>query len=649
MVATTTVDVLIVGAGPAGLALANWFRDSGIRVLLVDKKPGPTPRGQAEGLKSTTNEIFDSFGIGPQVVAESWRLEEIAIWGTREEGGSGIVREQVILDKVDELGTVRETMLQQSRVEHHMLQNLLSHSNISIRYSTCPVTVEIDTSCSHGADGYPVKVGLTHETQHDSTSNGSPTTNGVDEQGVADETIHAKYIVGCDGARSWLRKQVGVVLEGDLTDSVFGVIDFVPKTNFPDIRRVCYVRSATGTILAVPRSNKEVRFYIPVSSSGGGALPDPKDVTLDRILAAARAIVSPYTLEAGAVSWWSAYRVGQRVGSHFSRCHERAFLVGDAVHTHSPKAGQGMNTSIQDAYNLGWKLRLVLQQGRLVRSLGLGGDPAAAATPHEALLRTYEGERRPVAQDLIAFDRGYLKLFAAPSAEFDSEMLRGMKFTTGLSIRYPPSCAVQLPRGVQDLGPSLLKADLVPGKRLQDFQVVYQADSIAARIQKRLQATGAFRVIVFAGDIAEAGQFAAVQKLGEFLADRGSGLGQLTTPSEGEDSFAAWEEVPVEVLVVHCADRHKVELLAMHEVYRPWSSDQGYDYWRVFADAESVLDGHGRVYERLQLDRQKGCCAVVRPDGYVGAVVDVDNFSGLRGYFEGVGMLEVSGVPTARL
>jgi phenol 2-monooxygenase len=98
------------------LALANWFRNSNIRVLLVDKKPGPTPRGQAEGLKSTTNEIFDSFGIGHQIAAESWRLEEIAVWGLSKDGASGIVREQVIQDKVEELGlTVRETMLQQCK------------------------------------------------------------------------------------------------------------------------------------------------------------------------------------------------------------------------------------------------------------------------------------------------------------------------------------------------------------------------------------------------------------------------------------------------------------------------------------------------------------------------------------------------------
>jgi phenol 2-monooxygenase len=96
------------------LALANWFRNSDISVLLVEKQPGPTPRGQGEGLKSTTNEIFASFGIGPRIAAESWRLEEIAVWGPSQ-SGSGIAREQVVHDKVKELGTVRETILQQCK------------------------------------------------------------------------------------------------------------------------------------------------------------------------------------------------------------------------------------------------------------------------------------------------------------------------------------------------------------------------------------------------------------------------------------------------------------------------------------------------------------------------------------------------------
>jgi phenol 2-monooxygenase (NADPH) len=92
--------------------LANWFRSSDIRVRVIDIKPGPTPRGRAEGLKSTTLEIFEVFGIGPQIWAEAWRLEEIAIWGPEEDGG-GIKRKQCTEDRVPELGKQREVMLQQ--------------------------------------------------------------------------------------------------------------------------------------------------------------------------------------------------------------------------------------------------------------------------------------------------------------------------------------------------------------------------------------------------------------------------------------------------------------------------------------------------------------------------------------------------------
>lgn len=114
---------------------------------------------------------------------------------------------------------------------------------------------------------------------------------------------------------------------------VVGVVDIVPKSNFPDIRRVCYLRAATGTILLVPRSNKEVRLYIPVET--GTTLSRPENLTFERIMDAARTIISPYTLEAGSVSWWSAYRVGQRVGNHFAMHDNRIFLAGDAVRTYS--------------------------------------------------------------------------------------------------------------------------------------------------------------------------------------------------------------------------------------------------------------------------------------------------------------------------
>jgi phenol 2-monooxygenase len=270
-----------------------------------------------------------------------------------------------------------------------------------------------------------------------------------------------------------------------------------------------------------------------------------------------------------------------------------------------------MNTSIQDAFNLGWKLRLVLE-GRL--------SPTA--------LSTYETERRPVAQDLIAFDRGYLKLFSAPSASFDDEFIRAMKFTTGLSIRYQVSALVQLPGGATEHTlPSLLKADVVPGKRLPDFQVVCQVDGVTTYIHPRMQASGAFRLLVFPGDIGRSCPFEKLQKLGSWLGDHDEGLGRITsTGSYGAHAI-------VEVLVVHCAERDQVELLSLHDVFHPWDETFGWDYSRVYADVESAHEGHGKVYEKLGLDRENGCSIIVRPDGYIGAVVPIDDQAGLQRYF----------------
>ena len=405
-----------------------------------------------------------------------------------------------------------------------------------------------------------------------------------------------------------------------------GVIDFVPKTNFPDARKMCYIRALNGTILLIPRSRGEIRLYVPVEE--GSALSSPKDLTFDAILSAARKIFAPYTLDVMSCSWWSAYRVGQRVGDNFS-VMDRAFLCGDAVRTchsahsdsprltsidtHSPKAGQGMNMGIQDAWNLGWKLRLVLE----------GRAPAA-------LLSTYDSERRPVAEDFIAFDRGFLKLFSSHDDSFKSKLAQGKKFATGISICYPPSEIVKRSRDPPTQGGppegahgSTFKVDLVPGKRLLDFQMVGHVDAVPTQVHRRLHAGGAFRVLIFAGDIGREARFATLSRIGAWLANP-AGLGLLTRGGR---------RALLEPLVIHTADRASREIFDFPEVFRPFDEVGGMDYWRIFADEQSALDGHGEVYKSLELDEERGALVVVRPDGYIGAVLGLEDLESLKEYF----------------
>lgn len=268
-----------------------------------------------------------------------------------------------------------------------------------------------------------------------------------------------------------------------------------------------------------------------------------------------------------------------------------------------------MNTSIQDANNLGWKLRLVLTR-----------------RASSQILETYEAERRPVAEDVVNFDHDYLPLFTGKSENFDSVFFPGLKFTTGLSIRYESSALVRLTEEqARRRGQSLLKSDLVPGKRLPDFQVVTHADATPIRIHSRLTANGCFRLIIFAGNISQPDAF-----------DRLKGVCDWLSGPRGLGSLCHGATPLVEVLVIHTALRADVELLEMPEILRPWSEAEGIDYWRVYVDEESVHDGHGNVYEWLDVSREKGVMTIVRPDGYVGALLGFEDKECVRQYFHGI-------------
>lgn len=168
-------------------------------------------------------------------------------------------------------------------------------------------------------------------------------------------------------------------------------------------------------------------------------LPDlMKDICLTdaaqvvKIMAVARRSLFPYTLEYSYCDWWIIYRVGRRVANHFTY-KQRVFLGGDAVHTHTPKGGQGMNVSMQDAYNLGWKLGGVLR-GQL----------------RPSVLATYESERRPVAQDLIKLDMSMGRVLAGETMSETPEVLQVYEqlrnYGSGANICYSPNILVASPQ-----------------------------------------------------------------------------------------------------------------------------------------------------------------------------------------------------------
>ena len=185
------------------------------------------------------------------------------------------------------------------------------------------------------------------------------------------ETVKARFVVGCDGARSAVRKSIGQALEGDSANQAWGVMDVLAVTDFPDFRLKSAIQSANeGNLLIIPREGGYlVRLYIELDKLSENERVSSLNVTTDRLIAAAQRILHPYTLEVKEIAWWSVYEIGQRLCDQFDDVPDeraedrfpRVFIAGDACHTHSPKAGQGMNVSMQDGFNLGWKLASVLR------------------------------------------------------------------------------------------------------------------------------------------------------------------------------------------------------------------------------------------------------------------------------------------------
>lgn len=262
---------------------------------------------------------------------------------------------------------------------------------------------------------------------------------------------------------------------GDSSDAVWGVMDMVPRTDFPDIRKKTSIRSKEGNLLIIPREGRTLtRFYIELPPG-----TNAKEVKLENLQRQAQKIFSPYKTEFVETVWWSAYSIGQRYADYFHQDY-RVFLAGDACHTHSPKAGQGMNVSLQDGYNIGWKLAAVLK--------GL-------APP--SLLETYVLERKKVAVDLINFDRYFSTLFKSGNSspeEFQDGFVKAGKYTAGLTAKYDRSPITS------DLELESV-SNITVGMRLPSAQVVRHCDSKPVQLADAIKSDGRWRVIAFAGDV----------------------------------------------------------------------------------------------------------------------------------------------------
>jgi phenol 2-monooxygenase len=171
-----------------------------------------------------------------------------------------------------------------------------------------------------------------------------------------------------------------------------------------------------------------------------------------------------------------------------------------------------------------------------------------------------------------------------------------------------------------------LAANVKVGMRMPSFKVLNQSDARPSHFQELLKSNGRWRVVVFAGDVADAAQKAKVASLGDQLGAADSFLRRFTPPGARYDSV-------IEVLAVHSAPRRSVTVFDFPEVFRPYDPEDGWDYWKLFVDDESYHEGHGQIYQNYGIDPKTGCAVIIRPDQYVSYVGPLDDYEAMDKFF----------------
>src|ERR1044072_6225344 len=268
------VDVLIVGCGPAGLTLAaqlSAFPD--IKTAIVEQKPGPLLRGQADGIACRTMEMFEAYGFSERVMKEACWINETTFWKPDDKQREHIVRSGWVQDVEDGLSEFPHVVLNQARVHDFYLDlGRKPRPRLEPYYARRLIDLEIDEAAA-GDNAYPYQV--TARLERVDPSNEGQT-----------ETVKARYVVGCDGARSTVRKSIGRALQGDSANHAWGVMDVLAVTDFPDVRFKSLIQSANdGSIIIIPREAGYLfRLYIELEKLDAGERISSRNVTADDLV-----------------------------------------------------------------------------------------------------------------------------------------------------------------------------------------------------------------------------------------------------------------------------------------------------------------------------------------------------------------------------
>lgn len=595
------VDVLIVGSGPAGMLLAAQMSQyPGVVTRVIERREGRLALGQADGIQPRSVETFQAFGFAERIVAEAYNIGWMNFWGPDPADPSRIVRRSRTADYAYDISEFPHLIVNQARVLDYFAEAAaFGPGRIVPDYGVefLGLTVPDDEDA-------PVEVRV-----RPSTSSGTGAG--------AERTIRARYVVGCDGARSRVRDAIGRVHVGDISQHAWGVMDVLVETDFPDWRIKCAINAEAGNILHIPREGGYLsRVYVDLGAVAEDDDHRVRQTPIEEIIRKANEILHPYTLDVQEVAWHSVYEVGHRVTDGFDDVTgtartPRVFLTGDACHTHSAKAGQGMNVSMQDGFNLGWKLGSVLT----------GLSPAS-------LLSTYGTERRPVAQQLIDFDKEWSSLMARKPEEIsDPEDLATYYLATA---EFPSGFMTQYTAGAGVVGSDEhqgLATGFPLGKRFKSAPVTLVADGNAVHLGHHAKADGRWRIYAFADASPSPAGDAQIDRFARWLGEASDSPVVRYTP-DGADLDAVFD-----AKVIYQSGYDEIDVTRVPQVFRPQSGPLHLTDWEKVFAAGPTRWNDVDIFAERGLSRD-GVVVVVRPDQYVAAVLPLSATDELAAFFD---------------
>lgn len=370
-------SVLIVGAGPTGLVLALWLTAQGVPVRVIDKSKGPGETSRAMAVQARTLELYRQLDMAGAVVDAGHKDLAMNFWA------GGKRRAELSLGDAGKGMTPYPFLLVYPQDQHERL--------LIDRLTAMGVTVDRQTEM------------LSFEQQADHVVARLRNPDG------SEEAYTSRYIAGCDGARSQVRKQLGGSFEGGTYKQIFYVAD-VALTGLAPANEAHIALDGSDFVMVLPYGDSG-QFRL-IGTVRGERAEHPETLTFDDV---SHEAIDKLGVKITQVNWFSHYRVHHRVTDSFR--HGRAFLLGDAAHVHSPAGGQGMNTGIGDAINLAWKLAAVMQN-----------------QAPESLLDSFDAERRAFARKVVdTTDR--LFTFATSQGSF-ADFVRTHIFPTVASVAY---------------------------------------------------------------------------------------------------------------------------------------------------------------------------------------------------------------------